>query len=95
MTAPVSQCQPTTTGHDEPGGFAASLFQQASWIENAGLADEYDVDEIRDAAHFIGRQAARIEALEGALRHIINMGGNDSIIRETARAALSSQEAEK
>lgn len=43
---------------DEAEGYAASLRQQAQWIEDAGQAVDFDADELRAAADFIDRTFA-------------------------------------
>lgn len=45
-------------GFTEAEGYAASLRQQAQWIEDAGQAVDFDADELRAAADFIERTFA-------------------------------------
>jgi hypothetical protein len=53
-------------GYTESEGYAASVRQQADWVMKG---EDCDVDELREAANLIDRQAARIAALETALRN--------------------------
>lgn len=73
----VSPSQPITEGYREAEGHAASLLQQALWIEESvdgtvapsqrvDLSD-VDTDEMRSCAQYIMQQSARIQELEARL----------------------------
>lgn len=79
-SAPVSRSQPKDTAarqFDEAEGFASSLRQQSTWVEESREAkvsvyeritlDDIDTDEMRDAAQFIETQAAEIATLKAQL----------------------------
>lgn len=54
-------------------GYAASLRQQAAWIEDSIAADDLDSDELLNAASFIERQQAEIEALKHDIGRHLNI----------------------
>jgi hypothetical protein len=56
-----------TQGFNEAEGYAASLRQQADWIDAGESSTELDPDELRAAADFIDRQAAALPLLKAVL----------------------------
>jgi hypothetical protein len=90
-------------GHTPSSGFAASLRQEAEWIEKAvsGTAPfdecvelgDIDTDELRDAADHIDALQARVAELEAALHAVIQIDhhnhGPESRATKVARAAIS------
>jgi len=57
------------TGFNEAEGHAASLRQQAAWIEESPAAEMIDADELRAAANFIERLSRSSDRTTAPIRN--------------------------